>query len=37
LIDYPHDGPSLVLMKRAVNSLIEGPDSRHPVWELAGK
>ncbi len=37
LTDYPGDGPSLVLMRRAVNGLIEGPDPDHPVWELPGK
>jgi len=37
LADYPSDGPSLVLTKRAVNGLIEGPDKNHPVWELPGK
>jgi adenylate cyclase len=37
LTDYPKDGPSLVLLKRAVNGLIEGPDEGHPVWDLPGK
>ncbi len=37
LADFPKDGPSLVLMKRAVNGLIEGPDKDHPVFELPGK
>ncbi|RUL88364.1 adenylate/guanylate cyclase domain-containing protein [Tautonia sociabilis] len=37
LTDFPKDGPSLVLMKRVVNGLIEGPDEAHPVWELPGK
>lgn len=37
LTDFPKDGPSLVLMKRAVNGLIEGPDDTHPIWELPGK
>jgi adenylate cyclase len=31
------DGPSLVLMSRAVNSLVHGPDENHPVWDLPGK
>ncbi len=31
------DGPSLVLMKRAVNALVDGPDKDHPIWDLPGK
>ncbi len=31
------DGPSLVLMSRAVNSLVNGADEKHPVWDLPGK
>lgn len=31
------DGPSLVLLRRAVNGLIEGPDDVHPVWKLSSK
>jgi adenylate cyclase len=31
------DGPSLVLMSRAVNALVDGPDEKHPVWDLPGK
>jgi adenylate cyclase len=31
------DGPSLVLMSRAVNSLVNGPEETHPVWDLPGK
>ena len=37
LADLPGDGPSLVLLGRAVNALLEGPDPGHPVWELPGK
>jgi adenylate cyclase len=31
------DGPSLVLLSRAVTAMIEGPSPTHPVWELTGK
>src|SRR5262249_21087351 len=31
------DGPSLVLMSRAVNALVDGADEKHPVWDLPGK
>jgi adenylate cyclase len=31
------DGPSLVLMSRAVNAWVNGPDEQHPVWDLPGK
>jgi adenylate cyclase len=31
------DGPSLVLMSRAVNALVEGAGELHPVWDLPGK
>jgi adenylate cyclase len=31
------DGPSMVLMSRAVNSWVTGPDETHPVWDLPGK
>lgn len=31
------DGPSLVLMSRAVKALVEGPEETHPVWDLPGK
>jgi adenylate cyclase len=37
LADLPGDGPSLVLLGRAVNALLEGPAPGHPVWELPGK
>ena len=37
LADGPEDGPSLVLLKRAVNALVEGPAEGHPVWALPGK
>lgn len=31
------DGPSLVLMSRAVNALVNGPELAHPIWDLPGK
>jgi adenylate cyclase len=34
---YPDDGPSLVLLSRAVNSMVNGPEETHPVWDLPGK
>jgi adenylate cyclase len=36
-VEHPGDGPPLVLLSRAVTSLIEGPDAHHPVWVLPGK
>jgi adenylate cyclase len=37
LAEQQDDGPSLVLLSRAVNSLVEGPGEMHPVWGLPGK
>jgi adenylate cyclase len=37
LAEIHDDGPSMVLMKRAVNALVDGPDEKHPVWDLPGK
>jgi adenylate cyclase len=37
LLDHPGDGPSLVLLSRALAAIIEPPDSFDPVWELPGK
>lgn len=34
---FPDDGPSLVLMSRTVQSLLDGADSFDPVWVLPGK
>ena len=34
---YPDDGPSLVLMSRAVQSLLDASDNFDPVWNLPGK
>jgi hypothetical protein len=35
--EFPGDGPSLVLLSRAVHFLIEEPEAFTPVWELPGK
>lgn len=35
--DYPDEGPSVVLLSRTVNAMLEGPSPGHPVWELPGK
>jgi adenylate cyclase len=37
LPEFPNDGPSLVLMTRAVQCLVEEPEKFDPVWELPGK
>ena len=37
LAEMQEDGPSLVLMSRAVNAWVEGPSEKHPVWDLPGK
>lgn len=34
---YPEDGPSLVLLSRAVQAMVHGTDPEHPVWRLAAK
>ena len=31
------DGPSVILLSRAVDALITGPHRDHPVWQLPGK
>jgi hypothetical protein len=31
------DGPSLLLLSRAVNALLPGTPAFDPVWELPGK
>ncbi|HLJ97945.1 MAG TPA: adenylate/guanylate cyclase domain-containing protein, partial [Gemmataceae bacterium] len=35
--EYPHDGPSLFLMSRAVSCMVEEPQQFDPVWVLPGK
>ncbi|MBD3673710.1 MAG: response regulator [Planctomycetaceae bacterium] len=39
LVHHPSDGPSLLLMSRAVNELIKDDDEEpfDPVWHLSGK
>jgi adenylate cyclase len=37
LNEHPEDGPSLVLMARAVTYLMPRPPAFDPVWELPGK
>jgi adenylate cyclase len=37
VIEYPTDGPSLVLLSRAVNALVEEPRELDAVWDLPGK
>jgi hypothetical protein len=34
---HPGDGPSLVLLARAVQTLVEDPKDFDPVWVLPGK
>ena len=36
LAQFPDDGPLLVLLSRAVNSMVD-PSEYHAVWELPGK
>jgi adenylate cyclase len=31
------DGPSVMLLSRAVQAMVEGASSHHPVWQLPGK
>jgi adenylate cyclase len=35
--EYPHDGPALFLMSRAVSCMVEEPVEFDPVWVLPGK
>jgi adenylate cyclase len=37
LADHPDDGPSLVLMSRAVDAVVADPLAFDPVWKLPGK
>jgi adenylate cyclase len=34
---FPDDGASVILLSRAVNSLVEGPGEGHPIWQMPGK
>ena len=37
-LDFPNDGPSVLLLSRVVNCLLAGDDGTFdPVWELSGK
>ena len=37
LTEYPDDGPSPVLMARAVHCMVEEPVTFDPVWDVPGK
>ena len=37
LAAWPGDGPSLVLLARAVDCMISEPKTFSPVWHLPGK
>ena len=37
ILDHPNDGPSLILLSRAVNCLVEDPKAFDPVMVLEGK
>ena len=37
LTDYPHDGPTVILLSRAVDLLARAPDQFSPIWKLSGK
>ena len=37
LTDHPDDGPSLVLLSRAIAQRDHDPAAFDPVWELPGK
>lgn len=37
LVDFPDDGPSLLLLSRAVECLVQEPAGFNPVWRLPGK
>jgi adenylate cyclase len=37
LTEYPDDGPTVVLLSRAVEMLARGRDDFSPVWRLTGK
>ena len=37
LVEFPGDGPSLVLLARAVNALVDEDREFDPSWELPGK
>ena len=37
LAQYPDDAPSLLLLSRAVNAMVDDPADFSPVWDLPGK
>lgn len=37
LTEYPKDGPTLLLLSRTVQSLVNGAEEDHPVWVLQNK
>jgi adenylate cyclase len=37
LVDYPDDGPSLMLMSRVINRLLDTAEEFDPIWELTSK
>jgi adenylate cyclase len=37
LAQYPDDAPSLLLLSRAVNAMVDAPPKFSPVWDLPGK
>ena len=37
LVRFPKDGPTLVLLSRVVNALVDGKPEEHPVWNLTRK
>ncbi len=37
LTDFPEDGPTVILLSRAVDMLARPPDTFSPVWKLTGK
>ena len=37
LTEYPDDGPTVILLSRAVEMLAQGRQDFSPVWRLAGK
>ena len=36
-VDHPDDGPSLLLLYRAVRGMVEGREGTHPVWVFRDK
>jgi hypothetical protein len=37
LTNYPDDGPTVVLLSRAVDHLARPPEKFSPIWKLTGK